>query len=41
MLKERRFNIVLITKEQAHPLKFDDTKGTTLNYNGKSIKISL
>ena len=41
MLKERRFNIVLITKEQARPLDLDDTKGSMLTYNGKFIKISL
>lgn len=41
MLKERQFNIVLITKENPHPLSFDKADGILVNYNGKAQTINL
>ncbi len=41
MLKERQFNIVLITKDKPHPLSFDKADGILVNYNGKAQTINL
>ena len=37
MLKQRRFNIVYIDGEHAHPLNLDNPKGKMVTYNGKEI----
>jgi len=41
MLKNRRFNVVLITKDNPRPLNLDDPKGVTVDYNGKAITCNL
>ncbi|MDO4738229.1 MAG: glycoside hydrolase family 31 protein [Bacteroidales bacterium] len=41
MLKERRFNIIFITKEKPQPLNLDNPQGTLVTYNGKSITTNL
>ena len=41
MLKKRQFNIVLVTKDQPHPITLGETKGTPIIYEGKAIKINL
>ena len=41
MLKQRRFNVVLITKDAAKPLNFDSPEGQMVNYNGKAVSVKL
>ena len=41
MLKQRRFNIVLITKDAPKPLNLDNPQGKLVNYNGKAVSIQL
>ena len=41
MLKNRQFNVVLITKEAAKPLNLENPEGKYVNYNGKAISIQL
>ena len=41
MLKNRRFNIVLITKDSPKPLDLDNPEGTMVQYTGKAISVSL
>lgn len=41
MLKERRFNIIFITKEKPQPLNLENPQGTLVTYNGKSITTNL
>ena len=41
MLKNRRFNIVVVSKGQPQPLNLDDPKGKLVEYNGKELKVSL
>ena len=41
MLKNRRFNIVLVTKDAPKPLNLDNPEGTMVNYNGKAVTIQL
>ncbi|MBO7045763.1 MAG: DUF5110 domain-containing protein [Prevotella sp.] len=41
MLKNRRFNVVLITKDNPRPLNLGDPKGVTVDYNGKAITCNL
>ena len=41
MLKNRRFNVVLITPDQARPLDLESPQGTMVEYNGKSISVKL
>ena len=41
MLKNRRFNVVLITKDAPKPLDLDDPEGKMVNYNGKAVSIQL
>lgn len=41
MLKERRFNIVHITKDNAKPLNLDNPEGTMVQYNGKEQIVKL
>ena len=41
MLKQRRFNVVLITKDQAKPLNLDNPEGTMVQYAGKEVSVKL
>ena len=41
MLKQRRFNIVLITKEAPHPLNLQTPEGKMVQYNGKAVTVQL
>ncbi len=41
MLKERRFNIVLVTKDNQQPLNLSNPKGTLVTYNGKPLNVTL
>ncbi len=41
MLKNRRFNVVLITKETPKPLNLDNPEGKLVQYNGKEVSVHL
>ena len=41
MLKQRRFNIVLITPDNARALNLDNPEGRMVNYNGKELSVRL
>jgi alpha-D-xyloside xylohydrolase len=41
MLKERRFNVVAVSKDKPVSLDFDHPEGKVVNYSGKEIKVSL
>jgi alpha-D-xyloside xylohydrolase len=41
MLKNRRFNIVLITKDAPKALDLDNPQGTMVQYNGKAMSVKL
>ena len=41
MLKERRFNIVLVTKDNQQPLNLSNPKGILVTYNGKPLNVTL
>ena len=41
MLKQRRFNIVLITKKAPKQLDLNTPEGKMIQYNGKEMKVSL
>ena len=41
MLKNRRFNIVLISKDAAKPLNLDNPEGKMVKYNGKEMQVNL
>ena len=41
MLKQRRFNVVLITKNVAKPLNLENPDGKMVQYNGKAVTIQL
>ena len=41
MLKERRFNVVLVTKDKARELNLDNPEGKMVQYNGKTITVGL
>ena len=41
MLKNRRFNVVLITKDAPKPLNLDNPEGTMVDYNGKAVTCKL
>ena len=41
MLKNRRFNVVTISKNQPKPLNLINPEGQLVNYSGKEIKIQL
>jgi alpha-D-xyloside xylohydrolase len=41
MLKQRRFNIVLITKETPQPLNLQNPEGKMVQYNGKARIVQL
>ncbi len=41
MLKQRRFNIVYITKDHARPLDLDNPEGVMVQYGGKLVTVGL
>jgi alpha-D-xyloside xylohydrolase len=41
MLKNRRFNVVLVTKDSPRALDLDSPEGKIVSYTGKATKISL
>ncbi len=41
MLKERRFNVVLVSKDAPKPLDLKAPAGTMVAYNGKAVKVEL
>ena len=41
MLKQRRFNVVLVTKDATKPLNLDSSEGQMVNYNGKAVSVEL
>ena len=41
MLKERRFNVVLITKDAPKALNLENPEGTMVQYNGKAVSVKL
>ena len=41
MLKQRRFNIVLITKETPQPLNLQNPEGKMVHYDGKAVIVQL
>ncbi len=41
MLKQRRFNIVLVSEDAPKPLNHDNPEGIMVQYNGKEIHVSL
>ena len=41
MLKNRRFNVVVVSRDKAQPLNLINPEGRMIDYSGKEIKISL
>ena len=41
MLKNRRFNVVLVTKDAAKPLNLENPEGKMVQYNGKEVSVKL
>ena len=41
MLKNRRFNVVLISADNARPLNLDNPEGHMVQYSGKTVKVQL
>ena len=41
MLKQRRFNVVLVSKDNAQPLNLDNPEGKLVQYNGKAVSVQL
>jgi alpha-D-xyloside xylohydrolase len=41
MLKNRRFNVVLISKDAPKPLDLDHPEGVMVDYNGKAVTCNL
>ena len=41
MLKNRRFNVVLVTKDAPKPLNLENPEGVMVNYNGKAVTCNL
>ena len=41
MLKQRRFNVVLVTKDHAKPLNLDNPEGKLVNYDGKAVSVKF
>ena len=41
MLKQRRFNIVLVTKDSAKPLNLDNPDGKLVDYSGKAVSVKM
>ncbi len=41
MLKERRFNVVLVTKDQPRVLNMENPEGKMVEYKGKEVSVTL
>jgi alpha-D-xyloside xylohydrolase len=41
MLKQRRFNVVLVTPDKPRPLDTDAPEGTMVTYSGKAASVQL
>lgn len=41
MLKNRRFNVVVVSKDKAQPLNLDNPEGKLVHYSGKAVSIQL
>ena len=41
MLRQRRFNVVYVTKDQPRPLNMENPEGAMVSYNGKAISVRL
>ena len=41
MLKDRRFNVVLVTKDAPKTLNLDNPEGKMVQYNGKAVSVQL
>ena len=41
MLKDRMFNVVMISKDKPHTLNLDNPEGQLVNYSGKELKVKL
>ncbi len=41
MLKNRRFNVVLVTKDNAKPLNLENPEGKMVEYKGKAVNIKI
>ena len=41
MLKNRQFNVVLITKDSAKPLNLENPEGKLVTYNGNALNVQL
>ena len=41
MLKNRQFNVVLISKDASKPLNLDNPEGKLVQYNGKAVSVNL
>ena len=41
MLKNRRFNVVLVTKDAPKPLNVENPEGKMVQYNGKAVSVQL
>jgi len=39
--EQRRFNVVLVTKDAPKPLDLDSPEGQMVNYNGKVVNVKL
>jgi alpha-D-xyloside xylohydrolase len=41
MLKNRRFNVVLISKDAPKPLDLENPEGKLVQYTGKAVSVQL
>jgi alpha-D-xyloside xylohydrolase len=41
MLKQRKFNVVLVTPERARELSFEPQSGVQVDYSGKQVSVKL
>ena len=41
MLKNRRFNVVVVSKDNPLPLNLTNPNGQMVNYSGKEVKVTL
>ena len=41
MLKKRRFNIVLVSRENTRPLNLENPEGKMVEYNGRQVEVTL
>jgi alpha-D-xyloside xylohydrolase len=41
MLKQRRFNVVLVGKDAPKPLNLENPEGKMVTYNGKAVSVKL